>query len=447
MNYFYDGQFRKYIKQFMRLFSGFSVETGKAVDGNSIYRTIPVNYGDITRMAANIIKNNSENVINTTPFISLYITSIRMAPERRTYQQHTSTAYVAEKKYDYEQGAYTSEQGNNYEVTRYNPVPYNLVFNVDIWTSNTDQKLQILEQMYVLFNPHINIRTNDSMVDWSSVTYVELTDITWSGRSIPSGVDDVIDISTLQFTVPIYLNPPAQVRKQNIIHNIITKLNVFDEENLKFFEKNQPFESQFTNHTIITFENYKLQFDGFYATILTKSGALEENGQLLNWETILKMYGDFREGISQIRISRSTNIEDTGDEIIGTFSLDPDEQNKIIIYIDPDTIPSNTLGTIARTIDPTVNYPNDGLLPPPALSQKYLLLADTNISSIWNVDAKENDIIIYNGSNWVVFFDATSQNTERVFDLTADKQYEWDGEMWKLSYEGVYNPGYWRIYL
>jgi hypothetical protein len=190
-----------------------------------------------------------------------------------------------------------------------------------------------------------------------------------------------------------------------------------------------------------------LKFDGFYATILTKSGALEENEQLLNWDTILKMYGDFREGISQIRISRSTNIEDTGDEIIGTFELDPDEQNKIILNIDPDTIPSNTLGTISRAIDPTLTYPNDGSLPLPASNQKYLLLADTNISSIWNIDAKENDIIIYNGNNWVVFFDSVSQNTERVFDLNADKQYEWDGKMWKLSYEGVYNPGYWRIYL
>lgn len=447
MQYFYDGQFRKYIKQFMRLFSGFSIETGKAFDGSPIYRTIPVNYGDLTRMAANILKNNSENVINTTPFISLYITSIRMAPERRTYQQHISSVYVSEKKYDYDQGAYTNEQGNDYQVSRYNPVPYNLTFNVDIWSSNTDQKLQILEQIYVLFNPHINIRTNDSIVDWSSVTFVEMTDITWTGRSIPSGVDDVIDISTIQFTVPIYLNPPAQVRKQNIIHNIITKLNGFDEENLKFFEKNEPFESQFTNYTIITFENYKLQFDGNHAILLSRSGSLEENGQLLNWDTLLKVYGDYREGISQIRISRSVDIDEDADDIIGTFELDPDNQNKIILNIDPDTLPSNTLGTISRTINPSINYPNDGIIPLASLNQKYLLLDDIADDSLWGLNANKNDIITYNGTAWVIYYDSSSSNTERVFDLNTQKQYEWDGEIWQLSYEGVYNPGYWRIYL
>lgn len=447
MEYFYDGQFRKYIKQFMRLFSGFSVETGKSFDGSPIYRTIPVNYGDITRMAANIIKNNSENVINTTPFISLYITSIRMAPERRTYQQHISSTYVSEKKYDNNQGVYLDEPGNNYQVSRYNPVPYNLTFNVDIWTSNTDQKLQILEQIYVLFNPHINIRTNDSIIDWSSVTYVEMSDITWTGRSIPSGVDDVIDISTIQFTVPIYLNPPAQVRKQNIIHNIITKLNVFDEANLKFFEKNEAFESQFTNYTIITFENYKLQFDGTYGILLSRSGSLEENGQLLDWEKLLKIYGDYREGISQIRISRSVDIDDITDDIIGTFELDPDNQNKIILNIDPDTLPSNTLGTITRTINPTINYPNDGTLPSAALNQKYLLIEDISADSLWGLAANKNDIIVYNGTQWVISYDSSSSNLERVFDLYTQKQYEWDGEIWQLSYEGVYNPGYWRIYL
>lgn len=448
MKYFYDGQFRKYIQQFIRLFSGFVVETGKAYDGSPIYRTVPVNYGDMSRMAAHILKNNSENMLNTAPFISLYISSINMAPERRTYQQHTSTTYINEKKFDYDSGSYTDEPGDKYEVTRYNPVPYNITFNVDIWTSNTDQKLQLIEQLYTLYNPHINIKTNSSGIDWSNLTYVEMKDTTWTSRSIPSGVDDVIDIHTLQFMVPIYLNPPAQIRKQKRIHTILTKLNVLDDENLKFFEYNKPFSSQLTNFTVITLENYKLQFTGDRAILLTSSGSLtDSSGSLPNWNTILPLYGQLREGFSQIHIRRNNDITDDSEDIIGTISIDPLNVNQLMVTVDPDTLPTNTLGAIDKVVDGTMNYPGDGILPSAQLNQKYLLIGETSSDGIWGLSAKENDIITYNGSNWIIYYDSSSTDIERVYNSDTEEQYEWDGEIWKLSYIGIYNPGYWRLYL
>ena len=44
MQYFYDKQMRRYIQQFIRLFSGFSVEMGTKEDGTKIYQTVPVRY-------------------------------------------------------------------------------------------------------------------------------------------------------------------------------------------------------------------------------------------------------------------------------------------------------------------------------------------------------------------------------------------------------------------
>ena len=41
------------------------------------------------------------------------------------------------------------------------PVPYLLNMQVDVWTSNTDQKLQLMEQILVLFNPALEIQHND----------------------------------------------------------------------------------------------------------------------------------------------------------------------------------------------------------------------------------------------------------------------------------------------
>lgn len=448
MKYTYDKQFRKYIQQFVRIFSDFSVEIGTAFDGSPIYKTIPVNYGDISRMAAHILKNNSENVIQTVPFMSVYITSMKMAPSRRTYQQHTLTAKVSEKKYDNTTGQYLNEPGTNYDVTRHNPVPYDLTFNLDIWTSNTDQKLQIMEQISVLFNPHINLRTNNNPIDWSSITYIEMTDITWSGRSIPSGTEDVIDVATFQFTVPIYINPPAQIRRQNSINTIINKLHLMDGENLQLFESNKPFASQFVGYTIVTLENYKLNFLGDRAILLTTGGkTVDANGNPLNWSEILPKFGLLRDGLSQIRLRRTLDPSDDSQDIIGTISLSNADVSTIMITLDPDTLPQLTLGTVNRIVDGTKNYPGDTVLPAATLNQKYLLIGETSVNGIWGVSANANDIITYNGTAWVKSYDATSSNFEIVYDLTTNEQYEWNGNVWQKSYIGLYNAGYWRLYL
>ena len=95
--------------------------------------------------------------------------------------------------------------------------------NTDIYTSNTDQKLQLLEQIMVLFNPTLNIRTTDNIFDWSSLAYVEMTNTQWSSRSIGSNIDDIIDVSTLTFQMPIFINPPAKVKQQNLYTILLTK--------------------------------------------------------------------------------------------------------------------------------------------------------------------------------------------------------------------------------
>ena len=51
--------------------------------------------------------------------------------------------------------------------------------NIDIWSGNTDQKLQLLEQVLILFNPSIQLQQNQNPLDWTSLYEVELTDIQW----------------------------------------------------------------------------------------------------------------------------------------------------------------------------------------------------------------------------------------------------------------------------
>ena len=48
MLHFYEGQIRKFLTQFVRVLSNFSVETGKGSDGQIKLRPVPVVYGDMT---------------------------------------------------------------------------------------------------------------------------------------------------------------------------------------------------------------------------------------------------------------------------------------------------------------------------------------------------------------------------------------------------------------
>ena len=127
--------------------------------------------------------------------------------ERTSDASYISKVNIRERAYDEEGQEYLNYEGKNYTVERLMPTPYKLTFNVDIWSTNTDMKLQILEQILVLFNPSLELQTTDNYIDWTSLTAVMLDSVTWSSRSVPVGVDSEIDVSTLTFSTPIYISP------------------------------------------------------------------------------------------------------------------------------------------------------------------------------------------------------------------------------------------------
>jgi hypothetical protein len=68
-----------------------------------------------------------------------------------------------------------------------------------------------------LFNPSVNLQSSQNPYDWTSLAVVELINITWTARSIPQGTDDIIDVASLIFQLPIFLTPPAKVKRQVLI--------------------------------------------------------------------------------------------------------------------------------------------------------------------------------------------------------------------------------------
>ena len=112
-------------------------------------------------------------------------------------------------------------------VERLMPTPYTLEMTADIWSTNTDQKLQIMEQILMMFNPSLEIQTTDNYVDWTSLSVVELENVNFSSRSIPVGTENEIDVSQLGLKTPIYISPPTKVKKLGVITNIV--MSIFDE--------------------------------------------------------------------------------------------------------------------------------------------------------------------------------------------------------------------------
>lgn len=221
MQFFYDGQIRRYISQIIRAFSFVSYQ-----DSEGNLTQVPVMYGDLTRQVANIMRDNSENKMPSAPRMAVYITGLEMDRTRLSDSSFVSKVNVREREYNYDTNAYTTAQGNGYTVERLHPTPYNLSVNVDLWSTNTEQKLQIMEQILMVFNPDLELQTSDNYVDWTSLTVLNMDSLTFSSRSIPTGTDTDIDVATMAFTAPIYISPPAKVKKLGVITSIIT--NVFN---------------------------------------------------------------------------------------------------------------------------------------------------------------------------------------------------------------------------
>ena len=226
--FFYDEQIRRFLLQFIRAFSNFQVEYGKDRDGNTTLLTVPVKYGDATRMVSSIIRENSENKIIPTPMIGCYVTGMEYNRERIQDPTFVDKKHIRMRKFDPNTNEYTTQQGNAFTVERLMPVPYTLTMNVDIWTSNTNQKLQLLEQILVLFNPSLEIQSTDNYLDWTSLSMIELAGTQWTSRAVPVGVDESIDIATLSFTVPIWLTAPAKVKKLGVINKIVA--SIYDDQ-------------------------------------------------------------------------------------------------------------------------------------------------------------------------------------------------------------------------
>jgi hypothetical protein len=460
--FFYDEQIRRFMLQFARIFSNFNVEYGRDEEGtNHTLIRVPVKYGDWSRQAQTVLNNNSASTMPSTPMMTFYITALDYDRPRIQEPNFVSTIAVRQRTYDVNTDTYETTQGNAFTIDRLMPVPYKLTMNLDIWTSNTNQKFQLLEQILVLFNPALEIQGTDNYIDWTSLSVCELQSTKWSSRTVPVGTDNSIDISTLTFTLPIWLSSPAKVKKLGVVERIVA--NVFD---AKGDASNAILDNDLLLGTrqVITPYSYQTLLIGNQLQALRQQQVVDEpNTSLapadspdsnLLWPSIVGLYGVLRPGISQIRLEQQD-----GSEVIGTVAFDPTDDRFLLFSVDEDTVPGNTLDPVTAVIDPLRSGPGSGL-PPDALGQRYLLTEATGTYNqgnavIWRGNdgqplvAQANDIIEYDGAKWIVAFESTSSpdNLQYVTNITTGIQYEWTGATWIKSYQGLYPGGTWRLVL
>jgi len=491
MMHFYDGQIRRYLTQTIRILSNFTVRYG---DGTLV--RVPVLYGDADRQAATIMRQNSENKINSVPRISVYISSLSLDKDRLADATFVGKMHLRERGIDPETGAYNNSNGRNYTVERLMPTPFKLALKVDIWSANTDQKLQLLEQILMFFNPSLELQTNENYLDWTSLSVLYLNDVNWSSRQVPVGTDSPIDIATITLDTPIWISPPVKVKQLGVITNIITGIWGQNDYNKTGYVEGlgvdtaepTPSLAELLTKIRTTITRFNIQvYDsqvillGPSENVVPAEPVIEipiKQGHPINWTDIFAAYGaEFIAGVSRLFLS-----QDDGSEIVGT--IDIDSENPVILNVvwDPLTLQFDSLidsnglfntdegfdQSSARskvdaivnpqTFNPLVEYNGIENIP-----VKLRLIIIEDMGAIQNEDgadawksvsgtdlvARSNDIIEWSGSQWNVIFNSNQEHDTMVWqtNIYTGVQYLWNGVSWVKSFEGVYKDGLWKIEL
>lgn len=430
---------------------------------------VPALYGDMNRQVAQILKKNSENSLPSAPFIACYIKDIQYDISRLQDPTFVSKVNIRERDWDSGANQYLYSQGANYTVERIMPSPFTLTFVADIWSTNTDQKMQIWEQIIVLFNPSLEIQTTDNYIDWTSLSALTLDNMSWTSRNIPQGVEQDIDICSLTFKAPAWITPPAKVKKLGIVTKIIADVYSLRQGEIEADFSNPDAYVDFgtpESRVVVTPGNYDLLVLDNVAVLVKPESRLNDvenvgNFSTTSWMQLLDHYpGKFRAGLSQLRLQKSD-----GNEVIAYISIDPTDETRMALNFDPDTVPSNTIingrGSVDAIVNPETYNPTNSKI----AGTRFLILENININNAFdspgydgpdawkNTDnsdfqAHANDIIEWDGSSWSVLFNSTTTNTiTYITNSYTGIQYKWQNGQWSKSFEGLYDRALWRLVL
>ena len=208
-DYYFQDQIRKYLIQFMAIFSGMQVQSGKNdfdnTDSNLIQ--VPVVHGSKDRVVAHILADHNPNMPVKLPIMAAHITAIEMAMDRFKGQGQTHTHVTFQRGDVFPEDLQT--------VHKLMPIQYRFMVELNILTSSISQKYEILEQIFLLFRPELQFNTSDDPDDWTALNYVRLNSIGLE-ENYPSGEEQRILSTSLQFQFIAHISAPIKVKNQTV---------------------------------------------------------------------------------------------------------------------------------------------------------------------------------------------------------------------------------------
>jgi hypothetical protein len=210
-NPFYWGSIRKVVAAFGTIFADIHiVRTNKNGDAVQAIQ-VPCEFGPHEKWLTNLLQNPTPGVDDQVemvlPRLSYEINNFTYDSERKL----TSTGRTVKVLTD----------GNKVLAKQFNPVPYNIGFQVNVMTKTIDDGLQIIEQILPFFTPDYSIPVKDVPEmgiekDLMVVLNSTSCEDTWDGQFQQRRTV----IWTLQFTVKAYLYPPVSLQNVNLQTNV-----------------------------------------------------------------------------------------------------------------------------------------------------------------------------------------------------------------------------------
>ena len=204
---FYHETIRKLVIAFGSLFN--SIVLVRKNNNGVITQTmkVPLAYGPKQKFLARLRQDpNLDNKVSITlPRISFEIGALTYDPTRKLnrVQKFKKTKSGSNKQLD----------------SQFMPVPYNITFTLSVMSKNSDDSLQIVEQILPYFQPDYTITLKDNVdMDTSRDVPVILNNISYEDSYEGDFASRRAIIYTLDFTLKFYLYGP--VTSSNVIKTV-----------------------------------------------------------------------------------------------------------------------------------------------------------------------------------------------------------------------------------
>ena len=205
--YFYNESLRKCIIAFGSLFNDIYITRKNASGTDSQSMKVPLAYGPKQKFMVRLDAdpNLDQKVAITLPRIGFEIAGFDYDPSRKLNR------IIKRKKV-----ANTSDKALKQMSTQYTPVPYNLNFELFVMTKNSDDGIQIVEQILPFFQPEYTVTINEvpEMAIVRDVPIV-LNNIGYEDTYTGSFTERRAIIYTLNFTAKAYVYGPVTTCEAN----------------------------------------------------------------------------------------------------------------------------------------------------------------------------------------------------------------------------------------